>query len=259
MLLHVGARDRSARLRDLDVAGLAPCTAPPAATQPVKRHDPAALQVEHVLAPARAAGDRHADETGRRWWMIHATGERATRPARERDIGVRSPSAGDHVGDQMRRVLARRLPLLLQISASMSSPPRRFRCRWTGSAQCGQATQPLGRHRVRGKENMRPMTWMPVSAPRHVPVGYQSPSERRAEHDRTKVRHYTKRRWQHLRNAYRATHPLCECGCSAVATVVDHKRPHSRRSRSTNAPRPRRRVGREGRRLPASGSRKVGG
>ena len=80
MLLRVGARPMSARRRrDLDVAGLALGTAPPATTQPLQ--DPA-LHVEHVLALACAAGDRYADETGRRW--IHATVERATLDARAR-------------------------------------------------------------------------------------------------------------------------------------------------------------------------------
>jgi hypothetical protein len=82
MLLRVGATPMFARRRrDLDVTGLALGTAPPATTQPFKRHDPA-LHVEHVLAPAVAAGDRHADETGRR--RIHAAGENATLDARAR-------------------------------------------------------------------------------------------------------------------------------------------------------------------------------
>jgi 5-methylcytosine-specific restriction protein A len=69
---------------------------------------------------------------------------------------------------------------------------------------------------------------MPVSAPVHVPAGWQSREDRRAAYDKTKVRHYTKRRWYHLRNAYLATHPMCECedNCGGVATVVDHRTPH---------------------------------
>jgi 5-methylcytosine-specific restriction protein A len=34
------------------------------------------------------------------------------------------------------------------------------------------------------------------------------------------------RRWQKLRAAYLARHPLCECGCGQAAAVVDHIRPH---------------------------------
>jgi 5-methylcytosine-specific restriction protein A len=60
----------------------------------------------------------------------------------------------------------------------------------------------------------------------HQPIGHQNEAMRRAAYDQTKVRHYTKRRWYHLRNAYLATHPLCECGCGHPATVVDHKTPH---------------------------------
>ena len=68
---------------------------------------------------------------------------------------------------------------------------------------------------------------MPISSPVHQPAGWQTEAARRAEYDRTKPRHYTKRRWFHLRAAYLATHPLCECGCLGVATVVDHKLPHN--------------------------------
>jgi len=69
---------------------------------------------------------------------------------------------------------------------------------------------------------------MPVSAPVHVPAGWQSPAERSKAYDQTKARPYNNRRWQHLRNAYLATHPICECedNCGGVATVVDHRRPH---------------------------------
>jgi 5-methylcytosine-specific restriction protein A len=41
------------------------------------------------------------------------------------------------------------------------------------------------------------------------------------------------RRWQRLRIAYLAQHPLCECeendgaGCGRPATVVDHRTPHN--------------------------------
>jgi 5-methylcytosine-specific restriction protein A len=68
---------------------------------------------------------------------------------------------------------------------------------------------------------------MAMRSPVHQPIGAQTETERRTAYDRTKVRHYTKRRWFHLRNAYLATHPLCECGCGYAATVVDHKQPHN--------------------------------
>jgi 5-methylcytosine-specific restriction protein A len=67
---------------------------------------------------------------------------------------------------------------------------------------------------------------MATRAPVHQPVGWQSQVDRRRAYDQSKVRHYTKRRWDKLRIAYLATHPLCECGCGRVATVVDHKLPH---------------------------------
>ena len=70
---------------------------------------------------------------------------------------------------------------------------------------------------------------MPVSPPVHRPVGYQSRAERRAAYDASRPspsRTYD-RRWQKLRAAYLATHPLCECGCNRLATVVDHKQPHN--------------------------------
>jgi 5-methylcytosine-specific restriction enzyme A len=35
------------------------------------------------------------------------------------------------------------------------------------------------------------------------------------------------RRWQRLRQAYLAQHPLCECGCGYAATIVDHRTPHN--------------------------------
>lgn len=66
-----------------------------------------------------------------------------------------------------------------------------------------------------------------MRSPVHQPAGKQSAAERRRAYDRSKVRHYTKRRWDHLRAAYLATHPLCECGCGRPASVVDHKRPHN--------------------------------
>jgi 5-methylcytosine-specific restriction protein A len=69
---------------------------------------------------------------------------------------------------------------------------------------------------------------MATRAPVYQPIGWQSEAERRRTYDRSKVRHYDKRRWRdQLRVAYLATHPLCECGCGRAATVVDHKQPHN--------------------------------
>jgi len=68
---------------------------------------------------------------------------------------------------------------------------------------------------------------MPTRPPVHRAPGWQSEADRRAAYDRAKPRHYDTRRWRdHLRAAYLATHPLCECGCGHVATVVDHRTPH---------------------------------
>ena len=68
---------------------------------------------------------------------------------------------------------------------------------------------------------------MATSRPVHQPIGAQSEPERRRAYDQAKPRYYTKRRWHHLRAAYLATHPICECGCGWPATVVDHKQPHN--------------------------------
>jgi 5-methylcytosine-specific restriction protein A len=67
---------------------------------------------------------------------------------------------------------------------------------------------------------------LPDRPPVHRAPGWQSEADRRAAYDRAKPRHYGKRRWDHLRVAYLATHPLCECGCGHPATVVDHRMPH---------------------------------
>jgi 5-methylcytosine-specific restriction protein A len=69
---------------------------------------------------------------------------------------------------------------------------------------------------------------MATRAPMHHSPGWQSDADRRKAYDDSKQRHYTKRRWYHLRKAYLATHPLCECecNCGGVATVVDHRQPH---------------------------------
>jgi 5-methylcytosine-specific restriction enzyme A len=67
---------------------------------------------------------------------------------------------------------------------------------------------------------------MATRAPLHRPAAQQSDAERKRAHDRGKVRYYNSRRWHHLRNAYLASHPLCECGCMRPASVVDHRKPH---------------------------------
>lgn len=69
---------------------------------------------------------------------------------------------------------------------------------------------------------------MPERAPLHRAVGFLSSVDRRRQYDAARPspsRTYG-RRWQTLRKAYLAQHPLCECGCERPATVVDHKRPH---------------------------------
>ena len=69
---------------------------------------------------------------------------------------------------------------------------------------------------------------MPHRSPVHRPAGYQTKDERRAAYDRQRgspSRVYGWR-WQRLRLAYLAQHPLCECGCGYAATVVDHKIAH---------------------------------
>ena len=68
---------------------------------------------------------------------------------------------------------------------------------------------------------------MATSRPVHQPIGVQSEAERRRAYDRAKPHYYTKRRWFHLRAAYLATHPICECGCGWPASVVDHRQPHN--------------------------------
>ena len=70
---------------------------------------------------------------------------------------------------------------------------------------------------------------MPAHPPIHRPIGVQTSAERRAAYDAARVspsRIYG-RRWQKLRRAYLAAHPLCECGCGYAAAVVDHRRPHN--------------------------------
>jgi 5-methylcytosine-specific restriction protein A len=62
----------------------------------------------------------------------------------------------------------------------------------------------------------------------HHPIGVETWADRRAASSAgqpSPSRVYG-RRWQKLRAAYLATHPLCECGCGYAATVVDHRKPH---------------------------------
>ena len=70
---------------------------------------------------------------------------------------------------------------------------------------------------------------MPAHPPVHRPIGVTTSAARRAAYDAARVspsRIYG-RQWQKLRLAYLVAHPLCECGCSYPATVVDHRRPHN--------------------------------
>lgn len=68
---------------------------------------------------------------------------------------------------------------------------------------------------------------MPNRRPVHRAIGLQTNVERRILRDCTRSPSRTYgRRWQRLRLAYLAAHPLCECGCMRPATVVDHRRPH---------------------------------
>jgi 5-methylcytosine-specific restriction protein A len=69
---------------------------------------------------------------------------------------------------------------------------------------------------------------MPVASPRHIPVGFKPWAERKADYmaARPSPSRTYGRRWQRLRRAYLAQHPICECGCSYAATIVDHRKPH---------------------------------
>jgi 5-methylcytosine-specific restriction enzyme A len=69
------------------------------------------------------------------------------------------------------------------------------------------------------------------SSPLHVPLGAQSWADRKAAYvsARPSPSRVYGRRWQKLRLAYLASHPLCECDdadCIRPATIVDHRRPH---------------------------------
>jgi 5-methylcytosine-specific restriction protein A len=70
-----------------------------------------------------------------------------------------------------------------------------------------------------------------IARPIHRPVGIPTWQERKAAYVATRVspsRTYG-RRWQKVRAAYLATHPICECDdqCGGVATVVDHREAHN--------------------------------
>jgi 5-methylcytosine-specific restriction protein A len=71
---------------------------------------------------------------------------------------------------------------------------------------------------------------MPFAAPKHQSLGVQSWADRKAQYvaSRPSPSRIYGRRWQKLRAAYLATHPLCECGCGHPAQVVHHKRAHHR-------------------------------
>src|SRR5215469_4488789 len=69
---------------------------------------------------------------------------------------------------------------------------------------------------------------MPTSAPVHRPDVGTTWADRRAQSavGRPSPSRTYGKRWQKLRAAYLAQHPLCECGCGYAATVVDHRKPH---------------------------------
>jgi 5-methylcytosine-specific restriction protein A len=72
---------------------------------------------------------------------------------------------------------------------------------------------------------------MPYAAPRHRPLGYRTPQQRKREADKrrgnTTQRGYDGE-WQALRKEFLAQHPYCECeehrgtDGRALAQVVDH-------------------------------------
>lgn len=70
---------------------------------------------------------------------------------------------------------------------------------------------------------------MPTSPPVHRPCGALSEADRRAAYDAARPSRAAiyGRRWRKLRAAYLATHPICECGCGHVASVVDHRTPRN--------------------------------
>lgn len=72
---------------------------------------------------------------------------------------------------------------------------------------------------------------MATARPVHRQIGVQTWQERKAAYvaGRVSPSRIYGRRWQKLRDAYLATHPLCECDdqCGHIATVVDHRKPHN--------------------------------
>lgn len=74
---------------------------------------------------------------------------------------------------------------------------------------------------------------MPFAPPVHRPLGVQTASARRAAYDAARQQEHGRwygHRWRKLRDAYLATHPLCECDdpdCRRPAQVVDHRKPHN--------------------------------
>jgi 5-methylcytosine-specific restriction enzyme A len=76
---------------------------------------------------------------------------------------------------------------------------------------------------------------MPSRRPVHRAPGVHDATPHRAAYEaaRPSPSRIYGRRWQRLRQAYLAQHPLCECdandgaGCGYAATVVDHRRPHN--------------------------------
>ena len=70
---------------------------------------------------------------------------------------------------------------------------------------------------------------VPFSPPKHRPAGYQPRADRRHRYDLARGAEHSKwygRRWQKLRAAYLAQHPLCACGCNRPAEVVHHVKAH---------------------------------
>jgi hypothetical protein len=64
---------------------------------------------------------------------------------------------------------------------------------------------------------------LPSRAQFHQSLGIVPRVEQRRRYDLARVNEHSRwygRRWQKLRNAYLALHPLCECGCGYAAEVV---------------------------------------
>jgi 5-methylcytosine-specific restriction enzyme A len=73
---------------------------------------------------------------------------------------------------------------------------------------------------------------MPERPAVHRPAGFKTRAEQRQAYDAARGSRLYNYRWQQLRAAYLAQHPLCQCeanggaGCGYPATVVDHHTPH---------------------------------